>query len=106
VLPPTPGRATVRRANSFRDLLCQHYDFFHLGFDHSGTFIYSKLFPRGSTILITFNSYKNHTEETIAIVNHLQEQTRRTGELDSITWKLAGPPNLLERLSCLHGKVV
>jgi hypothetical protein len=24
--------------------------------------------------LITFNSYKTHTEESIAIVNHLQEQ--------------------------------
>jgi hypothetical protein len=74
VLFPTPGRAIVRRTNSFRDLLCQRYDFFYFGIDHSGTFTYSRLFLRGSTILITFNSYKTHTEESIAIVNHLQEQ--------------------------------
>jgi hypothetical protein len=101
ILPPTLNLSIMRTANSVRDLLYKSYNFFCLGFDRSGAFTYAKLFPRGSTILLTYGACKNHPEDMIAIINNLQKRITAESESKPITWKLAGSPDLVARLSGL-----
>jgi hypothetical protein len=103
VLPPKLDLSVMRITADVRDLLWRSYNFFYLGFDDRGSFACEKLFPRGSTILLTHGVYKNHPQSAIAIMKDLLCRVKYADNGNrKVTWKLAAPPNLRARLSILY----
>lgn len=103
ILPPSLHLSVMRAMPDVRDFLWSSYNFFYLGYDDRGAFACEKLFSRGSTVLLTRETYKHHPGEAIAIVKNLRERIGTADKNhDKITWKLAGPPNLMAWLGALR----